>query len=75
MSTKTKEKETSTTEKKTSAFADLTGIQPNHAVQILIQIAQLAQSKGILSFDDSVYAAKAIEVLTTPPEGAKTDEA
>ena len=69
MSTETKTKET-----KVSPFTNVQGFTQEQAVRVLIQIAQLAQSKGILSIDDAVYAAKAIEVFTAPAKEQESNE-
>lgn len=48
------------------------------AINILVEIAKLAQSKGILSLDTAVYAYNAIKVVQSKNEQAKetgsTDE-
>lgn len=36
---------------------------PGEAISVLIQVAQLAQSKGILSLDDAVITKSAIDFL------------
>lgn len=36
---------------------------PGEAISVLIQVAQLAQSKGILSLDDAVVTKSAIDFL------------
>lgn len=38
-------------------------MEANQAVDVLIQVAHLAQSKGALNLNDAVAVAKAIEVL------------
>jgi hypothetical protein len=42
---------------------------PGEAISVLVQVAELAQSKGILSFDDAVIVKSAIDFLRslTPP--------
>tara|TARA_B100000900_G_C20600284_1_gene725223 strand:+ start:2706 stop:2918 length:213 start_codon:yes stop_codon:yes gene_type:complete len=59
---------TEATKERVSPFTQVNDFTQDQAVRVLIQIAQLAQAKGILSMDDAVYAAKAIEVFVTPPE-------
>ena len=36
---------------------------PGEAISVLIQVAELAQSKGILSFDDAIITKEAIDYL------------
>lgn len=36
---------------------------PGEAISVLIQVAELAQSKGVLSFDDSIITKSAIDFL------------
>jgi hypothetical protein len=38
-------------------------MENKEAIEILIQVANLAQSKGILSLQDAVIVSKAIELL------------
>jgi len=38
---------------------------PGEAISVLIQVANLAQSKGILSLDDAVITKSAIDYLQT----------
>lgn len=40
------------------------------AVDVLIQVAELAQSRGVLSLDDAVLVRQAITVLTPKEEQA-----
>lgn len=39
-------------------------MEQNQALEVLVQVAQLAQSKGILSLKDAVVVAQAVEVFT-----------
>ena len=41
---------------------------PGEAISVLIQVAQLAQSKGVLSFDDAAITKNAIDFLTALAE-------
>lgn len=41
---------------------------PEHALEVLLQVAQLAQSKGILSLSDAEVVAQAVRVLTPKKE-------
>lgn len=65
---------TETTTERVSPFQNVNGFTQEQAVRVLIEIARLAQSKGILSMDDAVYAAKAIEVFTNPQVTQETKE-
>jgi hypothetical protein len=47
-------------------------MQTNQAIEILIQVAHLAQKGGLLQLQDAVAVAQAINVLT-PKEEAKED--
>jgi flagellar motor component MotA len=38
------------------------------AIKVLVQVAQLAQSKGLLSLEDAVVVLQAIKVLTPKEE-------
>ena len=44
---------------------------PGEAISVLIQVAELAQSKGVLSFDDAAVTKSAIDYLN---ELAKAQE-
>lgn len=70
MSTETKE----TKVERVSPFQNVNNFTQEQALRVLIEIARLAQSKGILSMDDAVYAAKAIELFTTPQATVETKE-
>lgn len=70
MSTETKE----TKVERVSPFQNANTFTQEQALRVLIEIAKLAQSKGILSMDDAVYAAKAIEIFTAPPVTQETKE-
>lgn len=39
----------------------------NEAISVLIQVAHLAQSRGILSFEDAVKTKSAIDFFQQPP--------
>ena len=43
-------------------------MKEEQAIDILIQIANLAQSKGLLTLNDAVIVAQCIEVLTPKQE-------
>jgi hypothetical protein len=47
-------------------------METNQAIEILIQVAHLAQKGGLLQLQDAVAVAQAINVLT-PKEEAKED--
>jgi hypothetical protein len=47
-------------------------METNQAIEILIQVAHLAQKGGLLQLNDAVAVAQAINVLT-PKEEAKED--
>jgi hypothetical protein len=38
-------------------------METNQAIELLIQVAHLAQSKGVLNLDDAVLVVRAIETL------------
>lgn len=40
----------------------------NEAINVLIQVAHLAQSRGILTFEDAVKTKSAIDFFTAPKE-------
>lgn len=44
---------------------------PGEAISVLIQVAELAQSKGILSFEDAIITKSAIDHLTELSKGPK----
>jgi len=44
------------------------------AVNLLIQAAQLAQSKGVFSFKEAALLSGALDVLTTPVEPTEPTE-
>lgn len=44
-------------------FETIEGIDQNSAVNVLIQVAEMAQKAGVLGVRDSVILAKAIDVL------------
>jgi len=44
------------------------------AINVLIQVAELAQSKGVLTLKDAVHTARAISVFTEVAEQPKTEE-
>jgi hypothetical protein len=37
---------------------------PGEAISVLIQVAELAQARGILSFEDAIVTKSAIDLLT-----------
>jgi hypothetical protein len=37
---------------------------PGEAIAVLIQVAELSQARGILSFDDAIVTKSAIDLLT-----------
>ena len=41
---------------------------PEYALEVLLQVAQLAQSKGVLSLSDAEVVAQAVRVLTPKKE-------
>ena len=43
------------------------------AVNLLIQAAQLAQSKGVFSFKEAALLSGALDVLTTPVEPTESN--
>ena len=48
---------------------------PGEAISVLVQVAELAQSKGILSFDDAVIVKSSIDFLRSlSPPSAPTEE-
>lgn len=59
MATKTKKKETKTI----SVFEQAQSMDLNQAVGVLAQTATIAQKHGILTVNDSVLVAKALEIV------------
>lgn len=49
-------------------------MEQNEAIQVLINVATLAQSKGILSFEDAIIVHKAIQVFIPKKEENQTLE-
>lgn len=45
----------------------------SEAVSVLIQVANLAQSKGVLSFDDAVITKNAIDFIKSYNSESETD--
>lgn len=45
-----------------------------NAIQILVQVAILAQSKGVLTLDEAVVVKQAIDVFVTKEQSAETTE-
>ena len=45
-------------------------MEQGQALEVLLQVAQLAQSKGILSLKDAVVVAQAVELFTKKEEEA-----
>lgn len=45
----------------------------NEAISVLIQVANLAQSKGILTLDDAVITASSIEFLTVDTDKSENE--
>ena len=45
------------------------------AVQVLVQGVQIAQAKGVYSFDDAAIIKSALDFLKTKPEGEDSEEA
>ena len=43
-------------------------MENSQAIEILVQVANLAQEKGLLKLNDAVLVYQAIEVLTSKPE-------
>jgi hypothetical protein len=43
-------------------------METKQAIEILVQVANLAQKGGLLQLQDAVFVAKAIEVLTPKEE-------
>ena len=46
-------------------------MEQSQAIEILLQVAQLAQKGGLLSLQDATIVAKAVEVLTPKKEEAE----
>lgn len=46
---------------------------PGEAISVLIQVARLAQSKGILTLDDAVVTKSAIDYLENLANNSKTE--
>lgn len=49
-------------------------MEQNQALAVLVQVAQLAQSKGILSLEDAVIVAQAVKVFTKEEEVEEVEE-
>ena len=65
-STKTKEVAEATTETQAtqSVFAQAANMDTENAINILIQTANVAQKSGVLSVNDAVLVARALELVT-----------
>ena len=65
-STKTKEVVEATTETQAaqSVFAQAATMDTENAINILIQTANVAQKSGVLSVNDAVLVARALELVT-----------
>ena len=65
-STKTKEVVEATTETQAaqSVFAQAANMDTENAINILIQTANVAQKSGVLSVNDAVLVARALELVT-----------
>jgi hypothetical protein len=61
--TETNEKVEETTQPQTPVFDEVNTMDQNTALNVLIQVAEMAQKGGILSVRDSVILAKAISVI------------
>lgn len=44
-------------------------MEQNKAIQILVEVALVAQAKGVLSLDDAVLVKEAIDAFKQPGEG------
>lgn len=49
-------------------------MQPENAIEILVQVALLAQSKGVLSLDEAVIVKQAIDVFVKKEEEKEVNE-
>jgi hypothetical protein len=47
-------------------------METKQAIEILVQVAHLAQKGGLLALNDAIYVAQAIETLT-PKEEEKSE--
>jgi hypothetical protein len=47
---------------------------PGEAISVLVQVAELAQAKGILSFDDAIVTKSAIDFLHSLSNGPVKNE-
>ena len=65
-STKTKEvvEDTTETQATQSVFAQAANMNTENAINILIQTANVAQKAGVLSVNDAVLVARALELVT-----------
>ena len=66
-STKTKEDSTETiaeSQAAQSVFAQAANMNTENAINILIQTANVAQKAGVLSVNDAVLVARALELVT-----------
>lgn len=49
-------------------------MEKEKAIEVLIQVANLAQSRGVLSLQDAVVVAQAIEMLTPKQDELPNDQ-
>ena len=68
--TKTKETPKDTLTNNESPFTQAANMNINSAVGVLAQAAQLAQGAGILTVNDTVLVARALELVSKPNEKA-----
>lgn len=55
--------ETNETQERVSVFTQASAMDVNQAISILIQTANVAQKSGVLSVNDAVLVARALELV------------
>ena len=55
--------ETNETQERVSVFTQASAMDVNQAINILIQTANVAQKSGVLSVNDAVLVARALELV------------
>ncbi|MAZ31221.1 MAG: hypothetical protein CMP57_03900 [Flavobacteriales bacterium] len=69
--TATAENKGTLTNNNESPFTTAANMNINSAVGVLAQASQLAQKAGVLTVNDAVLVARALEIVSKPNEAAK----
>ena len=49
-------------------------MEQNKAIQLLVEVAYVAQAKGVLSLEDAVIVKEAIDAFKQPSEGEEVSD-